>query len=162
MIYIGFHRVIDDGLDWKGVCSGRLVFPRPSRFSADASSCIRTDLAKPAGGTFRRQHAPRCDVTASQLDAMRSRANQPGFLFVPTRQAPRICTDQRICGCIQLEAASVSRKKFGSSSAGTMPSGKTPWLYSAMRFFHFKNSVRFWGSIRISTRRRLASSRFIS
>ena len=43
-----------------------------------------------------------------------------------------------------------------------MPSGNLPPLYSAMRFFHFRNSVIVCGSMRTSTRRRLASSRFIS
>jgi len=35
-------------------------------------------------------------------------------------------------------------------------------VYSAMRFFHFRNSGNRLGSMRISTRRRLANSRFIS
>jgi hypothetical protein len=55
-----------------------------------------------------------------------------------------------------------SRKQFGSSAAGTIPSGKDPRLYSAMRFFHFRKSVIDCGSMRTSTRRKLASKRFIS
>jgi hypothetical protein len=160
--YVSFHRVIDDGCDWKSVCMW-------SRVHAIAIFRLTRGVASeqiwPKQGRrhFRRQHAPRCDVTASQLDARRSRANQPGFLFWRTQRRARICADSHGLGSgIQLEAASASRKKFGSSSAGTMPSGRTPRLYSARRFFHFRNSVRFCGSIRISTRRRLASSRFIS
>ena len=55
-----------------------------------------------------------------------------------------------------------SRNTFASSSDAVSPSGKEPRLYSAIRFFHFKKSVMLCGSIRSSTRRRLASSRFIS
>jgi hypothetical protein len=55
-----------------------------------------------------------------------------------------------------------SRKGFASSSAATIPSGRLPRLYSAIRFFHFRKSVMLWGSIRTSTRRKLASSKFIS
>jgi hypothetical protein len=58
--------------------------------------------------------------------------------------------------------ASISRKTFASSFAATIPSGRLPRLYSAIRFFHFRKSVMLWGSIRTSTRRRLASRRFIS
>ena len=55
-----------------------------------------------------------------------------------------------------------SRKTFISSSAVVRPSGKAPRLYSAIRFFHLRKSVMLCGSILTSTRRRLASSRFIS
>ena len=133
--------------------------------------------------------APRCDVTASN-STHRSRANQPGFLFpgwsdselfgfwgvceaeASLRESP-IVKDflSDLCGfssrTLRLklslqQGTSGSRNTFISSSAGAIPSGKLPRLYSAIRFFHFKKSVMLCGSILTSTRRKLASSRFIS
>ena len=83
-------------LELEGCLQQEVAFPRPSCFSADASSCIRTDLAKPAGGTFRRQHAPRCDVTASQLDATGAGPTSPVFFFAGEKDGhgfARIPTD---------------------------------------------------------------------
>ena len=56
----------------------------------------------------------------------------------------------------------VIRNPLASSSRATSPSGNWPRLYSTMRFFHFRKSVMLSGSMRISTRRKLASSKFIS
>jgi hypothetical protein len=63
--------------------------------------------------------------------------------------------------CIQ-HGTSGSRNTLLSCSAVVRPSGSSPRLYSAIRFFHLRKSVMLCGSMRTSTRYRLASSRFIS
>lgn len=68
-------------------------------------------------------------------------------------------------GCDMLllySKAPPARKELFSCCAEVMPSGKLPRLYSAILFFHFRKSVMDCGSIRTSTRLRLASRRFIS
>ena len=91
--------------------------------------------------------APCCDVTASQPTP-----SKPGqtarfhFFASGIHQSP-------FRGC---------RNGFSSRSAEINPSGSAPRLYSAIRFFHFRKSVILCGSMRTSTRRRLARSRFIS
>jgi hypothetical protein len=85
-----------------------------------------------------------------QLDAEEAGPTSPVFLLGDRKLGER---QQGISG---------SRNTFDSSSADAMPSGRVPRLYSAMRFFHLRKSVMLCGSMRTSTRRRLARSRFIS
>jgi hypothetical protein len=105
-------------------------------------------LTQPDGSLSASRAVLRCNRI--QLDAMRNRANQPGFSF-PAFGSRKV---QRL--------TSGSRNTFSSSSVEANPSGSVPRLYSAIRFFHLRKSVMLCGSTRTSTRRRLASRRFIS
>ena len=119
--------------------------------------------------------APRCDVTAS--NSTQKKPGQPArFSFVAPASSPAVAGGVSPAHPGQqthtpylphrpprsYPLTSLSRKTFTSSSAVVNPSGKVPRLYSAIRFFHFRKSVILCGSIRTSTRRKLASSRFIS
>jgi hypothetical protein len=110
-------------------------------------------LTQPDGSLSASRAVLRCNRI--QLDAWKDRANQPGFSLWASGFG------YQACGPVQ-QIPSGSRNTFASSSADARPSGKVPRLYSAMRFFHLRKSVMLCGSTRTSTRRRLASSRFIS
>jgi hypothetical protein len=111
--------------------------------------------------------APHCDVTASQSDAFEAGRSLPGFFFERIESLIRNLKVNVAAGLqygpVQNQSPAVSnRNSFTSSFSETNPSGRLPRLYSAMRFFHLRKSVMLSGSIRISTRLKLASSRFIS
>src|SRR5216684_1906112 len=101
------------------------------------------------------------------VEEARSRATglvltQPdGRLYTSRFEKPGQPARFSFCFLLQ-RVKSGSRKTFASSWADARPSGSVPRLYSAMRFFHLRKSVMLCGSTRTSTRRRLASSRFIS
>jgi hypothetical protein len=81
--------------------------------------------------------------------------NPPGFFFAPSRDGS--------CPVPHAQSPAVPNKNpLASSPSATSPSGSRPRLYSSMRFFHLRKSVMLSGSMRISTRRKLASRRFIS
>jgi hypothetical protein len=122
-------------------------------------------LTQPDGSLSASRAVLRCNRI--QLDAKRNRANQPGFSF-PALGSRLLALGFRLPGLgsrlsdeVQL-IMSGSRNTFSSSSAEANPSGSVPRLYSAIRFFHLRKSVMLCGSTRTSTRRRLASRRFIS
>ena len=126
------------GLALRGTKPGNRTGPNPTRWQPQHQS-----------------RRVRCNRI--QLDAMTTGPTSPVFFFRLRLSGFRL----RASGSIQ-QIPSGSRNTFASSSAGARPSGNVPRLYSAMRFFHLRKSVMLCGSTRTSTRRRLASSRFIS
>jgi hypothetical protein len=107
-----------------------------------------------------RDQPRRCYVNACKRRT-RNRVKTARFLFWESDLSDGLAQAPLSSSNLQSRATG-SRKTLPSSSVATTPSGSAPRLYSAMRFFHFRKSVMLCGSIRTSTRRRLASSKFIS
>jgi hypothetical protein len=94
--------------------------------------------------------APLCGRAALQRRVKTENINEGFSPLLPFRTLLPHCTE------------SGSKNTFASSSADVRPLGRLPRLYSAIRFFHFRKSVMLCGSTRTSTRRKLASNKFIS
>jgi hypothetical protein len=87
-----FHCATDEVVNWYAGCS--IWFQAFSSFLVDLLDSGDFWLARgnPSGKPPRvasASAAPRCDVTASQHDAIQNRANQPGFCFSPESDPPK-------------------------------------------------------------------------
>lgn len=152
--------IYDLHLGCRTIACGRSLAHQLLRFQQSASSLLllaRDRLAANCGPELPRPAAPCCAVTASQPTLPK-----PGFTARFHFFLPRFSSAVRSGIPAPHSPFATSRNRFSSISGVTNPSGIAPRLYSAMRFFHFRKSVMLCGSMRTSTRRRLASSRFIS